>query len=102
MASEETQQGVSGPTDNYDKLRIALATELDREVIYKLRHDVFAAELGQHPANAEGRLSDSLDEFNTYVIATLGGEVAGFISITPPGSSYQSILAVSSVSCLLA
>jgi GNAT superfamily N-acetyltransferase len=74
---------------NHGKLRIALATSLDRDIIYKLRHDVFAVELGQHPANAEVRLSDPLDEFNTYVIATLRGEIAGFISVTPPGSSYS-------------
>jgi len=71
------------------RLRIALANEIDRDIIYRLRHDVFAAELAQHPINPQLRLTDSLDEFNTYIIASISSEIAGFISITPPGSSYS-------------
>jgi hypothetical protein len=48
------------------KLRIALATESEREIIYKLRHDVFACELAQHVENAERKLTDALDEYNVY------------------------------------
>jgi len=72
-----------------NKLRIALATARDRDVIYKLRHDVFARELAQHEENTEQRLTDALDEFNIYITASLREEIAGFISITPPGSSYS-------------
>jgi hypothetical protein len=43
------------------KLRIALASARDREVIYRQRHDVFARELSQHAENAEQRLTDPLD-----------------------------------------
>ena len=42
-------------------IRIALATESEREVLYRLRHEVYARELGQHPLNSEGRLRDALD-----------------------------------------
>jgi histidinol-phosphate/aromatic aminotransferase/cobyric acid decarboxylase-like protein/GNAT superfamily N-acetyltransferase len=59
-------------------------------VIYRLRHDVYAQELGQHAINAQGRLTDALDSFNTYVVGEVGGEIAGFISITPPrGTGYS-------------
>jgi predicted GNAT family N-acyltransferase len=76
-------------SDSIAKLRIALATGGDRDVLYKLRHDVFARELGQHAENAEQRLTDALDEYNIYITATLDQNIAGFISITPPGSSYS-------------
>jgi hypothetical protein len=63
---------------------VRLATAADREQIYRLRHDVYAGELGQHATNGEGRLSDALDEFNVYLVASRNGDIAGFVSITPP------------------
>jgi hypothetical protein len=72
-----------------DKLRIALANAADRDRIYGLRHDVFARELAQHGENAERRLTDALDDYNVYITASLNDGIAGFISITPPGSSYS-------------
>lgn len=63
---------------------IRLATEADREQIYRLRHDVYAPELGQHATTSDGRLSDALDEFNVYLVASRNGDIAGFVSITPP------------------
>jgi histidinol-phosphate/aromatic aminotransferase/cobyric acid decarboxylase-like protein/GNAT superfamily N-acetyltransferase len=50
-----------------------------------MRHAVYATELGQHPQNSDGRLVDELDAFNHYIVATIDGEVVGFVSITPPG-----------------
>jgi histidinol-phosphate/aromatic aminotransferase/cobyric acid decarboxylase-like protein len=67
------------------------ADAVQREAIYRARHDVYAVELGQHQPNAEGRLTDRLDEFNRYLIATRAGELAAFVSITPPGSHGYSI-----------
>lgn len=46
-------------------------------------------EISQHAENAERRLTDALDEFNIYITASLDEEIAGFISVTPPGSSYS-------------
>jgi len=66
------------------RIRIALATNQDRNTIYRLRHEVYARELGQHEENSERRLQDSLDKFNTYITASVDGEIVGFISITPP------------------
>ena len=74
---------------NHNKVRIALATAHDRDVIYRLRHEVFAHELGQHAENDEQMLTDALDEYNVYITATLNESIVGFISITPPGNSYS-------------
>ena len=70
---------------------LRLATATDREEIYRLRHAIYARELGQHAANADGRLSDALDEFNVYLVAACAGDIAGFISITPPGGGRFSV-----------
>lgn len=56
----------------------------DREVIYRLRHEIFARELAQHGVNPAGRLRDALDDWNHYLVVRVKGEIAGFISITPP------------------
>lgn len=73
------------------KARISMATQADRPAIYAMRHDVYAVELGQHPQNALGQLSDALDAFNQYIVAHVDGVLAGFISITPPGFGRYSI-----------
>ena len=73
--------------------RIALdvANPADREAIYRFRHEVYARELGQHCVNQTEQLRDSLDDWNVYLVAKVGQEIAGFISLTPPGSSSLSI-----------
>ena len=72
-------------------LRLALASGTDREAIYRLRHAVYAAELGQHAVNDEGCLRDALDACNEYVVATVGGDLLGFVSLTPPGQASYSV-----------
>ncbi len=52
---------------------------------------MYAIELGQHRANQEGRLGDALDAYNVNLVARLGGALAGFVSLTPPGSPAYSI-----------
>ncbi len=71
------------------RLRIGLASEHDRPAIYRLRHQVYARELAQHEENPQGLLTDPLDAFNTYITATSNDEIAGFISVTPPGHQYS-------------
>jgi histidinol-phosphate/aromatic aminotransferase/cobyric acid decarboxylase-like protein/GNAT superfamily N-acetyltransferase len=73
------------------KTIVRLAVETDREQIYRMRHDVYARELGQHAVNPDGRLTDALDAANTYLVATIGETLAGFVSITPPGSGGYSV-----------
>ena len=46
-------------------ITVAMATELDLESIFRMRHEIYATELGQHAENDSGRLTDSLDAFNT-------------------------------------
>jgi histidinol-phosphate/aromatic aminotransferase/cobyric acid decarboxylase-like protein len=73
------------------RVTVRLAVDEDREAIYRQRHAVYACELGQHAPNAAGRLTDPLDAHNLYVVALLGGELVGFVSITPPGPGRYSI-----------
>jgi histidinol-phosphate/aromatic aminotransferase/cobyric acid decarboxylase-like protein len=79
------------PESHRPKARISIATPAERRQIYAMRHDVYAAELGQHKLNPERSLTDSLDEFNIYIAAHAGGQLAGFVSITPPGFGRYSI-----------
>ena len=68
-----------------------VADERDRDSIHRIRHEVYARELGQHQVNPDGRLRDTLDDWNYYLVARIGGEIAGFISITPPNRPSYSI-----------
>lgn len=74
-----------------DELEIRMSTEADREWIGRLRHEVYARELGQHAPNATGLLTDDLDGSNVYIVAVRHGEPAGFISVTPPWAGRFSI-----------
>jgi histidinol-phosphate/aromatic aminotransferase/cobyric acid decarboxylase-like protein len=73
------------------RFELAPASPEDREIIYRLRHDVYARELDQHAKNPFGRLRDALDDWNVYLVAKVAGEIAGFVSLTPPGAHGYSI-----------
>ena len=73
------------------RLEIGLASPAERELIYRMRHEVYAREIGQHAVHPSGRLTDSLDAGNIYIAARSGGILSGFISITPPGIGTYSI-----------
>ena len=73
------------------RIVIAEATGEIRERIYVARHRVYALEIGQYLPNVEERLTDSLDATNRYFVAMCHGELAGFISVTPPGGAGYSI-----------
>jgi predicted GNAT family N-acyltransferase len=70
---------------------VAEADAEQREAIYRIRHDVYAVELRQHPTNPAGRLTDRLDDVNRYLVALRDGEVAAFVSITPPNELGYSV-----------
>ncbi|WP_207757170.1 aminotransferase class I/II-fold pyridoxal phosphate-dependent enzyme [Nonomuraea cypriaca] len=72
-------------------LEIRPGTAADREWIYRLRHEVYARELGQHAPNQAERLTDALDGDNVYLVAANGAEPAGFVSVTPPWAGRYSI-----------
>lgn len=71
------------------RITIALADDADRPAIYRMRHQVYGVELGQHPTNSAERLSDAVDVYNLYLKACVGGDIVGFVSITPPGQRYS-------------
>jgi histidinol-phosphate/aromatic aminotransferase/cobyric acid decarboxylase-like protein len=68
---------------------VAAAGVGDRAQIFRLRHDVYARELRQHAQNPAQLLRDELDERNVNIVARRGSELAGFVSITPPGGRYS-------------
>lgn len=73
------------------RLALRVATPEDRDEIGRLRHEVFARELGQHPPNAAGRLRDGLDDANVFLAAVVEGRIAGFVSVTPPEAGAYSM-----------
>src|SRR6266700_4444373 len=84
----------SSPSDqplSQARINLSVATDADRDALYRLRHEVYARELRQHLVNSAGCLRDALDESNIYLIAKVDGQIAGFISITPPGPHGYSI-----------
>jgi histidinol-phosphate/aromatic aminotransferase/cobyric acid decarboxylase-like protein/GNAT superfamily N-acetyltransferase len=70
---------------------LGLADAADREEIFRRRHEIYARELGQHAVNRTGALRDPLDAVNIYLTARCAGEIAGFISLTPPTAPAFSI-----------
>jgi GNAT superfamily N-acetyltransferase len=73
------------------KLVVRLASEQDREVIYRMRHRVYAEELGQHARNPDGRLRDTLDDSNHYIVVARDTHLIGFVSVTAPEGGCYSI-----------
>lgn len=67
-------------------LTISLATSDEREEIYRIRHLVYAEELGQHP-RGEGRLRDALDDVNLYICASENGELRVSSASLRPGAA---------------
>ena len=68
------------------RLVLSLANDADRMVLYRARHDVYATELRQYQSRADGTLPDTESLHATYIVASVDGEMAGFVGITPPDS----------------
>ena len=66
-------------------LVLRLATPADRDALFRLRHAVYANEIGQHTARPDGRLTDPLDDHNVFLAVFDSDRVVGFVSVTPPG-----------------
>lgn len=73
------------------RFSVELADASDCEQIARLRHEVYARELGQHAPNAAGRLSDTLDPHVFNLVARIDGAMAGFVSVTPPSAPSLSL-----------
>lgn len=74
-----------------EKISVSFADDRDRQVIYLIRHQVYACEFGQYPQNDAQQLRDSLDAVNLYLVAKIGATIVGFVSITPPNEVGYSI-----------
>ena len=79
------------PARSGRRLTVRVATDEEREAIYRLRHEVYARELNQYALQTDGRLTDALDAFNIYLVAIDGKDIHGFISVTPPGHGHYSV-----------
>ena len=79
------------PSMPINRLTMRVARAADRPAIYRLRHAVYATELGQHAENTAGELRDPLDEFNEYILVCAEDEMIGLVSITPPGHGRYSV-----------
>ncbi|MBG0564872.1 histidinol-phosphate aminotransferase family protein [Actinoplanes sp. NEAU-A11] len=67
-------------------------TAADRDWIFRLRHAVYAEELGQHATTEAGRLSDAMDGLGVvYLVVTSADIPVGFVSITPPWAGRWSL-----------
>jgi histidinol-phosphate/aromatic aminotransferase/cobyric acid decarboxylase-like protein/GNAT superfamily N-acetyltransferase len=72
------------------RLTVRMASAADREIIYGLRHQVYAIELQQYPPTELQQLSDPVDAYNTYIVALVDDtDIGGFISITPPNHEFR-------------
>lgn len=73
------------------RLVLLLASDDERMDVYRSRHDVYALELRQYESRPDGVLPDAENLDAQYIIASIDGEMAGFIGITPPGSPRFSV-----------
>lgn len=71
---------------------IRIANERDWDAIAQLNHDTYALELGQYEANTDGRKTDRLHDTNLYIVAYVGDELVGMLSITLPSRAEFSTL----------
>ena len=73
------------------KIQITLGTKDNTELIDHIRHDVYAAELGQFDAQPDGTLHDRPEVGSIYLVAYENEGLVGFVGITPPTSPAYSI-----------
>ena len=55
------------------RLSISVANTADRQTIYRMRHDVYAAELGQYELRPDGILPDKTDINSIYIAGSITG-----------------------------
>lgn len=73
------------------RYQISISTKEQDDELAIHRHDIYAVELRQHETNRLERLGDSLDAYNINIVVCARGELAGFISLTPPNKQTFSI-----------
>jgi histidinol-phosphate/aromatic aminotransferase/cobyric acid decarboxylase-like protein/GNAT superfamily N-acetyltransferase len=80
-----------GVARRIERIAIEWGDSADRLEIFRHRHAVYAVELGQFEQRADGLLRDAIDDVNEYIVARVGGRLAGYISITPPDATGYSL-----------
>ncbi len=73
------------------KIKLSLAATENHNDIDKIRHSIYAAELGQFVPCSSGLLHDRPDVKSIYIKAIENGNLIGFVGITPPDSPRYSI-----------
>lgn len=68
-------------------LRYVAGAELDD--VARLRHEVYARELGQFEVRADGRLPESTAWNRVLIGAFDGGALVGYVGVTMPGGEYS-------------
>ena len=70
-------------------IEISFATNEDRNKIYRIRHEVYASELMQHPQNEGKIFQDKFDDLLAYFIYDNNGKLVGrVVSGTTDPSTY--------------
>jgi histidinol-phosphate/aromatic aminotransferase/cobyric acid decarboxylase-like protein/GNAT superfamily N-acetyltransferase len=82
---------LASPPPRSAPYQVALASCADRVAIYRMRHSVYATELGQHSENGSVQLQDALDSVNEYIVVRSAVGIVGFISVTPPNEHGYSV-----------
>lgn len=73
------------------RIKISIANKFEKEELYKLRHEVYATELGQYEEQSDSILKDKVDVRSDYITATIDDVLVGFVGITPPTSPCYSV-----------
>ena len=68
------------------KIQLSLGTKNHTAIINRIRHEVYATELGQFEPNSKKTIHDRPEVDSTYIIAYNRGMLVGFVAITPPSS----------------
>ncbi len=68
------------------KLHLSITTDCQRIEIDRIRHDIYAKELGQFDARPDGVLTDRAEVKSIYITAVENEALVGFVGITPPTS----------------
>jgi histidinol-phosphate/aromatic aminotransferase/cobyric acid decarboxylase-like protein len=73
------------------KIELTLAASADQINIDHIRHDIYAAELGQFHTSTDGILRDTPEVESIYIAAFINQKLVGFVAVTPPTSPGYSI-----------
>ncbi len=74
-----------------NRIQLSLAIGSNRIDMDRIRHEIYATELGQFKLRPDGILPDRPEVESIYITAFEEGRLVGFVGITPPDSPRYSI-----------